>query len=56
MPFGLKNARATYQCMVNRVFKDLLGEVMEANMDDMIVKSKQGERHSEKLVRVFTVL
>ena len=40
MPFGLKNARATYQRMVNKVFKELLGEVMEAYVDDMIVKRK----------------
>ena len=41
MPFGLKNAGATYQRMVNKVFKDLLGNTMEAYVDDMIVKSKK---------------
>jgi len=46
IPFGLKNVGATYQMMVNRVFKDLLGEVMEAYVDDMIVKRKQGELHA----------
>lgn len=33
---------AMYQRMVNRVFKVLLGDMMEAYVDDMIVKSKQG--------------
>ncbi|XP_039128919.1 uncharacterized protein LOC120265065 [Dioscorea cayenensis subsp. rotundata] len=40
MPFGLKNAGATYQRMVNKVFKHLLGDTMEAYVDDMIIKSK----------------
>ena len=53
MPFGLKNAGATYQRMVNRLFKDLLGSTMEAYVDDMIVKSKQGVSHVNQLVKVF---
>ena len=28
MPFGLKNARTTYQRLVNRMFKDLIGKSM----------------------------
>jgi len=39
MPFGLKNAGATYQRLVNRMFKDLLGKTMEVYIDDMLVKS-----------------
>ena len=39
MPFGLKNARATFQRMVDRVFKDLIGCTMEVYIDDMLVKS-----------------
>lgn len=55
MPFGLKNVEATYQRMVNKVFKDLLGEVMEAYVDDMIVKGKQGESHALQLEKVLAV-
>ena len=47
MPFGLKNVGAMYQRIVNNVFKDLLGEVMEAYVDNMIVKNKQGESHAK---------
>ena len=55
MPFGLKNAGATYQRMVNNVFKELLGEVMEAYVDDTIVKRKQGESHVKQLEKVYAV-
>ncbi|XP_060972375.1 uncharacterized protein LOC133038292 [Cannabis sativa] len=39
MPFGLKNAGATYQRLVNRMFADMLGKRMEVYIDDMLVKS-----------------
>ncbi|GAA0172198.1 hypothetical protein LIER_41299 [Lithospermum erythrorhizon] len=39
MPFGLKNAGATYQRMVNRVFKEQIERNMEIYIDDMLVKS-----------------
>ena len=38
MPFGLKNAGATYQCMMNKVFRNEIGDMLEIYMDDMIVK------------------
>lgn len=46
MPFGLKNAGATYQRMVDRMFKSQFGRNMEACVDDMLVKSKEVETHS----------
>ena len=39
MPFGLKNAGATYQRMVNEVFKTSLDKNMKVYVDDMMVKS-----------------
>jgi len=40
MPFGPRNAWATYQRMMNKVYdKELLGDILEVYMDDMIVKS-----------------
>ena len=43
MPFGLKNAGATYQrCMLN-YFGDLIGRTVEAYVDDIIVKSKRAD-------------
>ena len=45
MPFGLKNARATYQRLVNRMFNDLIGKSMKVYVDDMLVKSKIAGDH-----------
>ncbi|KAJ1700967.1 hypothetical protein LUZ63_000746 [Rhynchospora breviuscula] len=53
MPFGLKNAGAEYQRMVNKLFQKELGKIMEAYIDDMVVKSCLGREHVEHLERVF---
>ncbi|KAJ4818482.1 Pol-polyprotein [Rhynchospora pubera] len=53
MPFGLKNAGAEYQQMVNKVFKAELGEIIEAYIDDMVVKSCTGEEHVQHLNMIF---
>ena len=46
MPFGLKNAGATFQrCMLN-CFGDLIGRTVEAYVDDIIVKSKWADERS----------
>ena len=39
MPFDLKNARATYQQLVNKVFANLIGKTMEVYINEMVVKS-----------------
>ncbi|XP_059428521.1 uncharacterized protein LOC132162283 [Corylus avellana] len=39
MPFGLKNAGATYQRLVNKMFREQIGWNMEVYVDDMLVKS-----------------
>ena len=41
MPFGLKNARATYQRMMTRMFKDKIGSTVEVYINDMVVKSRE---------------
>ena len=40
MPFGLKNARATYQRATTTLFHDMMHRVVEVYVDDMIVKSE----------------
>ena len=49
MPFGLKNVGATYQRLVNMIFKDLIGKLMEVYVDDMLVKSKMAGDHAKHL-------
>src|SRR3954468_9839273 len=53
MPFGLKNAGATYQRMMNKVFRGEIGDTLEVYMDDMIVKSREDVDHTAHLERVF---
>ncbi|GAU18714.1 hypothetical protein TSUD_80020 [Trifolium subterraneum] len=53
MSFGLKNAGATYQRMMNKVFHDEIGDMLEVYMDDMIVKSEEEIDHTVHLKRVF---
>lgn len=43
MSFGCKNAGATYQRLVNRMFKQQIGQNMEVYVDDLLVKSKKLE-------------
>ena len=56
MPFGLKNARATYQRMVNKVFAKQLDRNMEAYIDDMMVKSMSMAHHIDDLQETFATL
>ena len=56
MPFGLKNARTTYQRLVNRMFQKQIETSMEVYIDDMLVKSVKVELHIAHLAESFQVL
>jgi len=43
MPFGLRNAGATYQRCMLHVFGDHLGRNVEAYVDDIVVKSRKAD-------------
>ncbi|KAL0444578.1 UNVERIFIED_CONTAM: hypothetical protein Slati_2180500 [Sesamum latifolium] len=45
MPFGLKNAGATSQCLVDKIFHPKIGRNVEVYVDDMLVKSKEARNH-----------
>jgi len=56
MPFGLKNARATYQRCMTKCFGYLIGWTVEAYMDDIIVKSKHTDQLKANLEQTFRKL
>ncbi|XP_020686072.1 uncharacterized protein LOC110102197 [Dendrobium catenatum] len=56
MSFGLKNAGATYQRLMNKVFKNLIGRTMEVYVDDMLVKSLEKSQHISDLEECFYLL
>jgi len=56
MPFGLKNAGATYPRLVNAMFKPQIGKTMEMYIDDMLVKSKKATDHMDHLSEMFAIL
>lgn len=39
MPFGLKNEGATYHRLMNMLFVDYIGKIIEVYVDDMLVKT-----------------
>jgi len=56
MPFGLKNAGATYQRLMDKVFSHLTRHCVEVYVDDMFVKSPSHHQHAEDLAAVFSAL
>jgi hypothetical protein len=56
MPFGLKNAGATYQRLMNKMFHDQIGRNVEVYVDDMLVKSKEEDGHLDDLRETFQTL
>ena len=56
MPFGLKNGRATYQRLVNKMFNKQINRNMEVYVDDMLVKSKEELAHLDDLRETFATL
>ena len=56
MPFELKNAGATYQKLVNKMFNRQIGRNMEVYVDDILVKSKEELAHLDDLRETFATL
>src|SRR3954471_18519447 len=56
MPFGLKNAGATYQRLMNKLFKHQIGKNIEVYVDDMLVKSTKENDHVKDLRETLEVL
>jgi len=45
MPFGLKNAGATYQRAMQTIFEEMLYKTVECYVDDLVVKSRKRPDH-----------
>src|SRR5215469_6783525 len=56
MPFGLKNAPATFQQVVDEIFKPYLGEFVVAYIDDVAIYSKTYEEHLTHTRKVFQLM
>ena len=53
MPFGLKNASATYQRMMIAIFHDMIHSEMEDYVDDIVVKLSRQDDHVKVLSKIF---
>ncbi len=53
MPFGLKNAGATYQRAMMSIFHDMMHVYMEVYVDDILVKSRTKDDHANILRKVL---
>ena len=53
MPFGLVNAPATFQRLINYVLRDLVGEICLVYLDDIIIFGKSLEEHLRNIETVF---
>ncbi|XP_052478401.1 uncharacterized protein LOC105789618 [Gossypium raimondii] len=53
MPFGVKNAGATYQRVMVTLFHDIMHKEIEVYVDDMIAKSRTEREHVRVLRKLF---
>jgi hypothetical protein len=53
MPFGLKNAGATFQRAMDHVFNELIGNFMEDYQDDLTFHSRKREDHIHHLRKFY---
>ena len=53
MPFGLKNAGATYQQIMNTIFHKYIGKFMEVYIDDVVITSETEKIHLDNLKLAF---
>ena len=56
MSFGLKNAGAMYQRLMNIMFANQIGRNVQVYVDDILVKCRREEDHLEDLRETFNTL
>lgn len=56
MLFGFKNVSATYQCLMNVMFKDKIEKTLEVYLDDMFVEIWRGVDYVHHIEETFIIL
>lgn len=56
MPFGLKNAPATFQRLMNYILKDYINKICLVYLDDIIILGTSLQEHIENIQKIFQVL
>ncbi|GJU40211.1 reverse transcriptase domain-containing protein [Tanacetum coccineum] len=56
MPFGLKNAGATYQRLVDKAFQKQIGRNLEVYVDDLVIKSRTEKEVIRDIEETFRTL
>nr|GEV76724.1 retrovirus-related Pol polyprotein from transposon 17.6 [Tanacetum cinerariifolium] len=56
MPFGLRNARATYQRLVDKAFHKQIGRNLEVSEDDLVIKSHTKDEIVRDIEETFKTL
>ncbi|GJV06972.1 reverse transcriptase domain-containing protein [Tanacetum coccineum] len=56
MPFGLRNAGATYQRLVDKAFHKQIGRNLEVYMDDLVIKSRTEDEIVRDIEETFKTL